>query len=71
VKDFAYAAFTPEVIPVMKDALDAVVDSLPEPVSSTQVQFLGEAIMRAADRGEPNLIVLELLALLELQIRPR
>jgi len=48
-----------------------VVGSLPEPVSSTQVQFLGEAIMRAADRGEPDLIVLERLALLELQIRPR
>ena len=26
--------------------------------------------MRAADRGEPDLIVLERLALLELQIRP-
>jgi hypothetical protein len=43
----------------------------PEPVSLTQVQFLAKAIQRAAERGERDPIVLELLALLELQIRPR
>jgi hypothetical protein len=51
MKDFANASFPPEVISVMEDALDAAVASLPEPVSSTQVQFLAEAILRAAHRG--------------------
>jgi len=51
MKDFANASFPPEVISVMDDALDAAVASLPEPVSSTQVQFPAEAILRAAHRG--------------------
>ena len=51
MKDFANASFPPEVISVMEDALDAAVASLPEPVSSTQVQFLAEAILRAAHWG--------------------
>ena len=55
----------------MQDALDAAVASLPEPVSSTQVQFIAEAILRAAHRGERDATALERLALLELQIRPR
>jgi hypothetical protein len=71
MKDFANAAFPPEVISVMKDALDAAVASLPEPVSSTQVQFLAESILRAADKGERDPVALERLALLELQITPR
>jgi hypothetical protein len=71
MKDFANASFPPEVISVMEDALDAAVASLPEPVSSTQVQFLAEAILRAAHRGERDPTALERLALLELQIRPR
>ena len=71
MKDFANASFPPEVISVMQDALDAAVTSLPEPVSSTQVQFLAEAILRAAHKGERDPIALERLALLELQIRPR
>ena len=71
MKDFANASFPPEVISVMEDALDAAVASLPEPVSSTQVQFLADAILRAAHRGERDPIALERLALLELQIRPR
>jgi hypothetical protein len=40
-------------------------------VSSTQVQFLAEAVLRAADCGERDPVALERLALLELQIRPR
>ena len=71
MKDFANASFPPEVMSVMDDALDAAAASLPEPVSSTQVQFLAEAILRAADRGERDPIALERLALLELRIRPR
>ena len=70
MKDFANASFPPEVISVMEDALDAAVASLPEPVSSTQVQFLAEAIL-GFHPGERDPIALESLALLELQIRPR
>jgi hypothetical protein len=68
MKDFAHASFPPEVISVMEDALDAAVASLPEPVHSTHVQYLAEAILRAADKGERDPQVLQRLALLELQL---
>lgn len=68
MKDFANASFPPEVISVMEQALDAAVASLPEPVHSTHVQCLAEAILRAADKGERDPQVLQRLALLELQI---
>jgi hypothetical protein len=68
MKDFANASFPPEVISVMEEALDAAVASLPEPVHSTHVQCIAEAILRAADKGERDPKVLQRLALLELQI---
>jgi hypothetical protein len=68
MKDFANASFPPEVISVMEQAFDAAVASLPEPVHSTHVQFIAEAILRAADKGERDPQVLQRLALLELQI---
>jgi hypothetical protein len=71
MKDFANASFSPEVISVMEAALDAAIASLPEPVSSTHVQVIAEAILRAAHSGERDPVALQRLALLELQIRPR
>lgn len=71
MKDFANASFPPEVISVMEQALEAAVASLPEPVSAHHVQFLAEAILRGAHAGERNPLVLERLALLELQLLPR
>ena len=68
MKDFANASFPPEVISVMEKALDAAVASLPEPVHSTHVQFIAEAILRAAAKGERDPQVLQRLALMELQI---
>jgi hypothetical protein len=68
MKNFANASFPPEVISVMEEALDAAVASLPEPVHSTHVQCLAEAILRAADKGERDPQILQRLALLELQI---
>ncbi|MET0674887.1 MAG: hypothetical protein ABW175_03730 [Bradyrhizobium sp.] len=68
MKDFAHASFPPEVISVMERALEAAVASLPEPVHSTHVQYLAEAILRAADMGERDPQVLQRLALLELQL---
>jgi hypothetical protein len=55
----------------MEAALDAAIASLPEPVSSTHVQVIAEAILRAAHGGERDPVALQRLALLELQIRPR
>jgi hypothetical protein len=71
MKNFANASFPPEVISVMEAALDAAVVTLPERVSSTHVQFIAEAILRAAHRGERDPLALQRLALLELQIIPR
>ena len=71
MKDFANASFPPEVISVMEQALEAAVATLPEPVSAHHVQFVAEAILRAAHSGERDPLVLQRLALLELQLLPR
>jgi hypothetical protein len=71
MKDFSNASFPPEVISVMEVALDAAVASLPEPVHSSHVQVIAEAILRAAHGGERDPAVLQRLALLELQLSRR
>ena len=38
MKDFSNASFPPETIGIMKDAMDAAVASLPDPIS---LKFLG------------------------------
>jgi hypothetical protein len=55
----------------MKKALDAAVAALPDPVSSTHLQFLAETILRTTKEGERDPATLQRLALLELQISPR
>jgi hypothetical protein len=71
MKDLSDAAFSPEVIALMTQALDASIAALPEPVSSTHVNLLAEAVLRAAKAGERDVVALQRLALLELQIMPR
>lgn len=71
MKDFSDASFSPEVIALMSEALDAAVAALPEPINSTHVNLLAEAVLRAAKAGERNAIAMQRLALLELQIMPR
>jgi hypothetical protein len=71
MKNFADAAFEPELIDVMTAALDHAVASLPEPVSSSHVRQLAESILRSAKSGERSAAVLERIALMELQITPR
>jgi hypothetical protein len=71
MKDFANASFPPEVISVMEQALEAAVATLPEPVSAHHVQFIAEAILRAAHSGERDPVALQRVALLELQLLPR
>ena len=55
----------------MEQALEKAVASLPEPVSAHHVQFIAEAILRAAHSGERDPLVLQRLALLELQLLRR
>ena len=71
MKDFSNASFPPEALTVMRDALDAAVASLPEPVSSAHVQSLAETILRTAKDGERDPATLQRMALMELQISPR
>ena len=71
MKDFSHASFPPETIGLMKNALDAAVASLPEPVSSAHVQAIAETILRTAKEGERNVETLQRIALMELQISPR
>ena len=63
--------FSPEVIEIMSAALEASVNSLPEPVSATQVHYLAESILHAAETGERDVAVLRRIALVELRIAPR
>jgi hypothetical protein len=71
MKDFADAAFEPEIIEAMTAALERAVASLPEPVSSSHVRQLAESILRTAKSGEARADILERIALLELKITPR
>ena len=52
----------------MDDALVDAVATLPEPVSAHHVQFVAEAILRAAHNGERDPLVMRRLALMELQL---
>lgn len=63
--------FSPEVIEIMSAALEASINSLPEPVSATQVHYLAESILNTASRGERDVAVLKRIALVELRILPR
>jgi len=71
MKDFSNASFPPDVISIMKLALDAAIAALPEPVSSAHVQSIAETILRSAKDGERDPAVLQRMALMELQISPR
>jgi hypothetical protein len=70
MKNFANASFSPEKIEAMTSALQAAIDTLPEPVSSHLTHRLAETILRAARDGESNPLALQRMALLELQIGP-
>ena len=71
MKDFSNASFPPETIDIMKDALEAAVASLPDPVGSSHVQAIAETILRTAKDGERDPATLQRLALMELQISTR
>jgi hypothetical protein len=71
MKDFSNASFAPETLNTMKNAMDAAVASLPDPVSSAHVQSIAETILRTAKEGERDPATLQRMALLELQIMPR
>jgi hypothetical protein len=71
MKDFPNASFPPEILAVMKTAMDDAVAALPHPVSSASVQSIAETILRTAKDGETDSKTLERMALLELQISPR
>jgi hypothetical protein len=71
MKDFANAEFSSEAIEVMAAALEASIDTLPEPVTSTHINLLAESILRTAKAGERDVAVLQRLALLELQLARR
>ena len=68
MKDFSNAAFSPEVIGAMTNALESAIATLPEPVSSTHVNLLAESILRTAKTGETDAPVLQRIALLELNL---
>jgi hypothetical protein len=69
MKDFADAAFVPEQIEAMGEALEGAVATLPEPVSAHRVQDIAESILRSAKQGERDPRTLQTMALVEMQIR--
>lgn len=52
MKDFPHASFPPETIKLMKDAMEAAVGTLPDPISSGRLQSIAETILRTAKEGE-------------------
>ena len=71
MRDFPDAAFLPETVALMAEALDASVATLPHPVTSGQVNLLAESILRTAQAGERDASILQRMALLELQLAAR
>jgi len=71
MRDFPDAAFAPEAVEVMVQALDASVAALPHPVTSGQVNLLAESILRTAQTGERNASTLQRMAMLELHLTER
>jgi hypothetical protein len=71
MKNFSNAAFPPDMIKVMTEALGAAVATLPEPVHSSHVDAIAQSILRTAQTGERNIVVLQRIALMELSLAPR
>ena len=71
MKDFSNASFPPETISIMKEAMDAAIATLPDPVSSSHVKSIAETILRTANEGERDPAILQRMALIELQISSR
>lgn len=71
MKNFSNAAFAPDVIAVMTEALGAAVATLPEPVHAAHVDTLAQSILRTASTGERDVAVLQRIALMELTLSPR
>jgi hypothetical protein len=51
MKDFSHAAFSPELISIMQQALEQAVSTLPHPLRSTLVQSIAENILRRTKEG--------------------
>jgi len=71
MKDFSYAAFTPEAIGIMTIAMHSAIAALPHPVGSARIDSVAKTILRSSMEGERDPAVLARLALLELAISPR
>jgi hypothetical protein len=71
MKDFSNAAFPPDMIAVMQQALDGAVATLPDPVNSSHVKSIAESILRTTKSGERNPAILQTMALMELQLLDR
>jgi hypothetical protein len=71
MENFANASFHADLVKVMLNALEDAASTLPHPVSSNHLQSIAETILRSAKEGERDRVVLQRLALIELQISPR
>lgn len=71
MQSFANAAFSPDTVEAMTAALRAALATLPEPVHSAHVNILAESILRTAKSGERDIVILQRIALMELQLTGR
>lgn len=51
MKDFANASFSPDTVAILQAAMEAAVATLPDPVSSSNVQSIAQSILRSAKEG--------------------
>lgn len=71
MKDFSHAAFPPDVIAIMTQAMESALSTLPHPVGSARIRSIAESILRSTKEGERDPAVLARMALLELMISSR
>ena len=71
MKNFANAAFAPDVILIVSAALEAAISTLPEPLHARHVDLIAESILRTAGAGEREQGAMTRIALMELQLHQR
>ena len=68
LKDFANASLSPDTVTILEAAMEAALATLPDAVSSSNVESIAQSILRTAREGEQDPVALQRLALLELQM---
>jgi hypothetical protein len=56
------ASFPPETLGILKNAMEAAIEELPDPVTTAHIQSIAETILRTAKDGERDPAILQRMA---------